>query len=82
MKVSILRGGSNPSLQGGRPKEEILMSEVIKVVEAKQVRGFIFIFQIDHADNYNMLIDIKYTSEFFKKQLHHVFGREESIDLK
>lgn len=58
MKVAVQRQSLNqpppPGTQSTnqKPKEDILMQEVIRTLPAKSQMGFIFIFKVDFQDNY------------------------------
>eukprot|EP00347_Sterkiella_histriomuscorum_P011398 403372611 len=75
MKVVVQRQSLNqPNAQGAqqtqtKPKEDVLMHEVIKTIPAKSQMGFIFIFKVDFQDNYFMMIEIEYTSQYYTEQL-------------
>ncbi|CDW87010.1 UNKNOWN [Stylonychia lemnae] len=64
MKVVVQRQSLNQQAPQGtqsmtqKPKEEVLMHEVIKSIPAKSQIGFIFMFKVDFQDNYFILMKV------------------------
>ncbi len=84
MRVAVQRVNPDPeqAAKEKQPKEEVLMSETIKVLPARGQLGFIFIFKVDFQANYFMMIETDYTSPFFSEQLKRVIGSYPDLDQR
>ena len=54
--------------------EKVLTNIVIPQLGSKEQIGFVFAFRVDDKDNYQLLIDMNYTSRRFTEQLKNFLG--------
>lgn len=65
---------------GPAPKETLLIQKTIPQLGPKEQIGFVFAFRVEHSDQYQMQIDMNYSSLYFTEQLNKFFGNNEDID--
>jgi hypothetical protein len=80
LKSTVVRVLKNPNPNQPAPKEQILTELTIPQLGPKEQIGFIFAFRVDHEDQYQMQIDMNYTSQYFTEQLNKFYGNNEDID--
>ena len=80
IKCVVTFGGQDQNGQPTQPRELKLLTKVIPQLGPKEQLGFVFAFRVDHLDNYQMQIDMNYTSKHFTEQLNKFVGANEDID--